>query len=96
MSFRELGETIAAALGVPPPRWDLPRWSAILGATALEVLARVSGRTPPLGRTGVAFFSEDRVFSWQKAQSELGYMPQHDLATGVPSTVAWYRQHGCL
>jgi nucleoside-diphosphate-sugar epimerase len=96
VSFRELGETIAAALGVRSPRWDLSRRSAMLGATALEVLARVSRRTPPLGRTGVAFFSEDRVFSWQKARSELGYMPQHDLATGVLSTVAWYRQHGWL
>jgi nucleoside-diphosphate-sugar epimerase len=96
VSFRELGEAIAAALGVRQPRWDVPRWFAMLGATALEVLARVSRRNPPLGRTAIAFFSEDRVFSWQKAHRELGYTPQHELATGVPITVAWYRQHGWL
>src|SRR5262245_25880523 len=96
VSFQELGKSIAAALGVRPPRWNLPRWSAMLSVIALEALARVGGRTPPLGRAGVAFFSEDRVFSWQKAQRELGYTPQHDLATGVPITVAWYRQRGWL
>jgi nucleoside-diphosphate-sugar epimerase len=96
VTFRELGETIATALGVRPPWLTLPRWLAMLGALGLEAFGRVTGRKPPLSRTGVAFFSEDRVFSWQKAYDELGYTPQHDLATGVAYTVAWYRQHGWL
>ena len=98
VSFRELGETIAAALEVSPPRWNLPRWLAMSGAAGLEALAHASGNgwTPPLGRAGVAFFCEDRVFSWQKAERELGYTPEHDLATGVPISVAWYRRHGWL
>jgi nucleoside-diphosphate-sugar epimerase len=98
VTFRELGETIATTLGVPPPRWNLPRWLAMSGAVGLEVLANASGSgwIPPLSRTGVAFFSEDRVFSWQKAERELGYMPAWDLATGVPITVSWYRQRGWL
>jgi nucleoside-diphosphate-sugar epimerase len=96
VSFRELGETMASALGVRPPRWNLPRWVAMLGASGLETLARMNGRTPPLSRTGVAFFSEDRLFSWQKAQRELGYTPEHDLVTGLSITVAWYRQQGWL
>jgi nucleoside-diphosphate-sugar epimerase len=62
----------------------------------LEALGRASGWTPPLSRTGVAFFSEDRVFSWQKAKRELGYVPENDLAAGAEITVAWYRQHGWL
>jgi nucleoside-diphosphate-sugar epimerase len=96
VTFRELGETIATTLGVSPPRWNLPRWLAMPGAAGLEVLAHASGRIPPLSRTGVAFFSEDRVFSWQKAERELGYMPERDVATGVPITVSWYRQRGWL
>lgn len=96
VTFRELGEAIAAALGVPAPRWSVPRWLAMLGATGLEAVARLTGRRPPLSRSGAAFFSEDRVYSWQKAHREVGYAPEHDLATGIPLTVAWYRGQGWL
>ena len=96
VTFRELGETIASALGVRPPWVSLPHWSAMLGASGFEVLGRLSGRRPPLSRTGVAFFSEDRLYSWQKAHEELGYTPEYDLATGVAHAVAWYRQQGWL
>jgi nucleoside-diphosphate-sugar epimerase len=96
VTFRELGETIATALGVRPPWVSLPRWSAMLAAMGFEALGRLSGRKPPLSRTGVAFFSEDRLFSWQRAHEELGYTPKYDLATGVARVVAWYRQQGWL
>jgi hypothetical protein len=57
VTFRELGETIATALGVRPPWISLPRWSAVLGAIGFEVPRRVSGRKPPLSRTAVAFLA---------------------------------------
>lgn len=94
--FRELGETIASALGVTPPWLSLPRWLVWAGAAALEGMARVSGRPPPLSRSAVAFFSEDRRFSWQKARDELGYRPRYDLAQGALLTARWYREHGWL
>jgi nucleoside-diphosphate-sugar epimerase len=96
VTFRELGETIAAGIGVRPPWTSLPRWCAMLGATGFDLLARVSGWKPPLSRTGVAFFSEDRLFSWRKAHEELGYTPAYDLAAGVARTIAWYREQGWL
>jgi len=96
VTFRAFSEMIATSLGVPPPRLSLPRWSAMLGAIAFEALGRVTGRKPPLSRTGVAFFSEDRLFSWQRAHQELGYTPQFDVAAGVARTIAWYRQKGWL
>jgi len=96
VTFRHLGETIAAALGVRPPRLAIPRPVAWMAALALEGLGQVSGKEPPLSRTGVAFFSENRRFSWQKAQRELGYTPQFDLQLGVQKTVSWYREQGLL
>jgi nucleoside-diphosphate-sugar epimerase len=98
VSFRHLGETIARALGVAAPRWHMPRWLAFSGATGLEALASASGGSwvPPLSRTGVAFFSEDRVFSCRKMERDLGCTPAWDVARGVPVTVAWYQQHGLL
>lgn len=93
VTFRELGQTIAAALDVPPPKLNLPRWLAWLGAAGLEIGLGLIKKQPPLSRTGVAFFSEDRRFSWQKAHEELGYTPQFDLEQGVAKTVAWYREN---
>ena len=96
VTFRELGETIARLLNVPPPRFNLPRWLAWLGAVGLELLFGAIGRQPPLSRTGVAFFSEDRRFSWQKAHLQLSYTPQFDLERGVGATVKWYQEQGLL
>ncbi len=96
VTFRELGATIAAALGVSAPRLNLPRPLVMAGATGLELMARILKKRPPLSRTGVAFFSESRRFSWQKAHVELGYTPQYDLPTGVAKTVAWYKEQKLL
>jgi nucleoside-diphosphate-sugar epimerase len=96
VSFRELAETIAAALNAPPPRLRLPKIVASLGAVGLEVIGRATGRSVPLSRTGVAFFSEDRCFSIAKAERELGYAPQINLPEGVRRTVAWGRSEGLL
>lgn len=96
VTFRELAETVAASLGVAPPRLSLPRPVAWLGAAVLEAASSVSGRRPPLTRTGVAFFSEDRRFSIEKAGREMGYRPEYELPRGVAETVSWYRQKGLL
>jgi nucleoside-diphosphate-sugar epimerase len=81
---------------VPPPKHNLPHSLALAGATILEVAAGIFKFKPPLSRSGVAFFSEDRRFSWQKAHDELGYAPQFDLQTGIGKTVAWYKEQGLL
>ena len=96
VSFRELAGTIAAELGVPPPRLRVPKAPAVLGAAALEVAGNITGRAIPLSRTGVAFFSEDRRFTTAKAERELDYRPRIDLAEGIARTVAWYRAEGLL
>jgi dihydroflavonol-4-reductase len=96
VTFREFAETIAGALSVRAPRLSLPKWLAMVGAAGLETLWMLTGRKAPLSRTGVAFFSEDRRFSWQKAQNDLGYSPRYDLTAGVSQTVQWYRQRGWL
>jgi dihydroflavonol-4-reductase len=73
VTFRELAEEIAGALRVSPPRLSLPRPAAMLGATVLEEAGKAIGWRPPLSRAGVAFFSEDRVFSCERARAELGW-----------------------
>lgn len=96
VTFRELGDTIAFALGARRPAVNVPTWFAWLGATGLEVAARAAGATPPFSRTAVAFFSEDRHYSCEKARVELGWTPRTDLPEGAAETTAWYRQRGWL
>jgi nucleoside-diphosphate-sugar epimerase len=96
VTFRDLAETIASALGVRPPRFSIPRRLALAAADGLEASVKLLGRKPQLSRSAVAFFSEDRRFSWQKAHSDLGYSPQHDIASGISLTSQWYRKRGWL
>ncbi len=96
VTFRELAETIADALEVNPPRFQIPKPIAMAGAGILEAVGGITGLNPPLSRTGVAFFSEDRRFSFEKAQKDLHYHPQVDLQEGITQTVNWYRQQGYL
>ena len=96
VTFHELATTIARILNVPPPQLQVPRTLAMIGATALEGLGKLTQKSPPLSRSGVAFFSEDRRYSWQKAERDLGYRPQTDLEKGLTATIQWYRQEGLL
>lgn len=96
VTFRELTATIAEACGVSAPKRNLPRSIALAGATGLEIAGSLFKFKPPLSRSGVAFFSEDRRFSWQKAHDELDYTPQFSLKTGIEKTVAWYKEQGYL
>ena len=96
LPFRELAETIAAALDVPPPRRRVPVPLAWLGAAGLEAAGKLAGRAVPLSRTGVAFFSENRRSTYARAERELGFTPRVELPEGVARTVAWYRAQGLL
>ncbi|MCA9975321.1 MAG: NAD-dependent epimerase/dehydratase family protein [Anaerolineales bacterium] len=94
--FRELAESIAHALDVPPPWLQIPKPLAYLGATGLEFIGNLTGIPVPLSRTGVAFFSENRRSTYQRAKEELGYQPQIGLSEGVQRSVDWYRAQGLL
>ena len=96
VTFRELGRRIADTLEVRNPWLSLPRSVAWLGALALETAARITGKEAPLSRSGVAFFSENRRFSWEKAHQALDFQPQYELQDGLRLTVDWYRQQGLL
>lgn len=96
VTFRELAQTIAQALNVAPPRLNVPQSVAMIIASGLEAASRFTGRRPALSRTGVAFFSEDRRFDWNKARRDLAYNPIYNLEDGVSKTVDWYCKNGFL
>lgn len=91
-----MAETIARALGVPPPRLRLParplQW---LGSLCEAVCTPLDIR-PPLYRRRVDFFTKNRHFDASKAARELGFRPARSFEDEVADIARWYRDHGWL
>lgn len=93
VTWRELFGRIARALGVRPPRLDLPSRPVLAAARVLERLVPLIGahRDPGLTEYRIRLVSSDIVFGSDRAKRELGYAPLVDLEEGIRRTVAWYR-----
>jgi dihydroflavonol-4-reductase len=96
VTIRQLATTIAEAMGVLPPRLQVPRLLAMTAAAGLEWLAMVLPFRPPLNRSAINLLTETRFFSTARAEAELGYRSQVSLAEGIRRTVAWYREQALL
>ncbi len=96
VTIRELAESIAAALGVTPPRLHVPEVVVRWGIAAARPFAKAAQLGLPIDESGVDFFVLDRHFSWQRAKNELGFVPQIDVADGTSRAVAWYRARRLL
>jgi nucleoside-diphosphate-sugar epimerase len=95
-TMREIVETICAALGRTLPRLTLPAGAARTAGSVLEDIARMAGHKSSIGRATVDKYIEDIAVSSQRIQSELGFVPQFDLAQGWQETVQEMRQAGDL
>lgn len=95
LTVEELAYTIADALGVKRP-YHVPMWLGYTGAVVLEILGKCLGIDPPLNRTRLKFFTENRAFDITKARKQLGYSPQFGFAQGVKQTLDWYKEQGHL
>ena len=93
-TLAELVRTVAAELGVPPPRWRFPVWPVWLAGGLCEAICVPLGVEPPLHRRRVDFFTKSRAFDTTRARRELGYAPAVDLVEGIRRTAAWYRTQG--
>jgi nucleoside-diphosphate-sugar epimerase len=93
---RELVYAIADALGVKRPRWNLPKWFAVISAWKLEVLGWIFGFEPILTRSRVMMMADNFGYSIAKARDQLGYAPRTGLREGIEKTVRSYREAGLL
>jgi nucleoside-diphosphate-sugar epimerase len=95
-TLNEIIESICAALGRKPPVFSLPvtpvRWVAGL----FEDGARIFGRRSPVPRATIDKYTEDIAVDSQRIQTELGFVPQYDLAAGWKETVDEMRRNGEL
>jgi nucleoside-diphosphate-sugar epimerase len=96
VTIREWVTAIAQALDVRPPWLHLPTGLVRAGAWGAERAGRLLHIEPPLSLEGVRFFTESRAFSIDKAEKELGWTPQVDIAEGTRRSVAWYQDNKLL
>lgn len=96
VSFKTLSTAIARSLGKSLPKGDIPLWLANLASDAFSVIPGFQDERAPLTRSRVKFLTNSRVYSIERAQTELGYEPKIGLDEGMKSTAAWYQKHGYL
>jgi nucleoside-diphosphate-sugar epimerase len=87
MELRELVETCARVLDVPPPHRRLPRELALAAGLVAELAWGAARREPPISRRSLAFFENDNAFDIAAARLDLGFEPRVDLEEGVRRTV---------
>jgi dihydroflavonol-4-reductase len=95
LTCREAFETIAAVVGVPPPRLLIPR--LLLGPLALIVDAfnAVHPGPPLISGEQIHLSGEELYFDASKAIRELGFRPS-PFREAVSQAFAWYRENGYL
>jgi dihydroflavonol-4-reductase len=96
LTVRDMVGEIAAVCGTRVPRLYLPALPARFAALLLDALFRPLRREPPFGRSKLAFFTDSKPLSIDKARRDLGYAPEVPFKTGVGKTVSWYRDQGWL
>ena len=96
IAIKELAAAIACAVGRRLPGWHLPLPLAYAVAIVLESLPGLPPDALPLTHSRIAFMTESRAYCGALAQTELNFIPQIDLETGLQRTVAWYRSEGLL
>jgi nucleoside-diphosphate-sugar epimerase len=64
------------------------------GAWAVEAVARLRGRTPPLSRQAIQYVSRRAAYPNDRARELLGWAPQVDLDEGMRRTEDWLRSTG--
>jgi nucleoside-diphosphate-sugar epimerase len=86
---------VSKNLGFQKSWLHVPIWIAKALAGMTELAGKLLGFEPPLTYSRVKFFTENRAFSYSKAERDLGYRPMK-LEEGIKETITWYSENGCL
>ncbi len=95
VTVKEMADQIADTLGVSRVR-SVPLWFGKIAAEICEFLDKILPIEMPFNRARFKYFTENRSFNVSKAEKELGYRPEFDLAAGIKATIDWYKQEGHL
>jgi nucleoside-diphosphate-sugar epimerase len=85
------------AMGARPPMF-IPKWSAYLFATMIELTARVlrTQNPPPLTRARLYMFYANNVYDVGKAERELGFVADANYERAIRKTIRWWKKNKFL
>jgi dihydroflavonol-4-reductase len=95
LALAEILAEVAALVGRPPPRLEVPYWLAYPAALGAELAARISGHVPLATRASVRMSRKKMYFTSAKAERELGYRPRPARAA-IADAVNWFKTNGYL
>lgn len=87
-------ETLCGALGRRSPRLILPAGPVRFLAGFLEDCARICSLRSPVVRATVDKYTEDMAVDGRRFCTQIGFVPQYDLATGWQKAVTEMRRSG--
>jgi dihydroflavonol-4-reductase len=95
LSLREILAEVARLVGRRPPRLRLPHNLILPIAYGAELVARLTGREPPVTVDGVRLAKKFMYFSSGKAERDLGYRFR-PAQSAIADAVAWFKANGYL
>ena len=97
VSSAELVRVIGGAMGRTTRLIPLPRLVANGILTLTETGARLAGQATLLNRDKLhEFFAPAWTCDPAPLSADTGWRAEHDIAAGIPATLAWYREQGWL
>lgn len=96
--WRDFFDRVARLAGLQPRYVDLPGWLLEWLTGVFHRLARAAGPRYAsfVHPSSVGAYRKDRVYSIERARSELGFEPRVALEDGLAETLAWFRKTGRL
>lgn len=94
-TMNELVSVMANELGITFPGPHIPLGLAKLLALVAQTMEKLTGFSLGITRSSVDYLTQDRRYSIEKIQRDLGYSPL-DLKTGIHRTFEWYKEQGEL
>ena len=95
-AMKDIIATLCDALGRKPPTLVLPLMPVRWAAGLLEKSSKLVHLRSPVTRETITKYTEDMAVESQRIQTELGFAPRYDLASGWKETVQLMRQAGTL
>lgn len=89
--FDKIRKILQDALGVRCMPIYVPEWAALTMAFLIEMVFTLFKKAPTVTRKNIESTLTDRVFSIEKAHTDLGFAPRVDPEKGLRETVSWYK-----
>ena len=96
VTVQQIVSEISRLVGARRGPLRIPIWLGWMLAASVEFAFGLIGRSPPITRRSLKFFTNDSGFTCAKAEAMLGFRPRYDLAAGLAATQEWRvaRQEG--